>query len=162
VARSLRWYRPTPDDWDAKPVKVLTGGNFAEVALDPTKSVFVEFYAPWCGHCKQLTPIWEKLGEAFEAYGDVVVGQLDSTANEIKEVAIESFPTLKFFPKGDGAEVVDCTVERTFEALAGWLAEQAGVAVPATGDAAEPVADDGHMGGGDGPPPGAGDSHDEL
>ena len=33
----------TPDDWDAKPVKILTGKNFKEVALNPEKGVFVEF-----------------------------------------------------------------------------------------------------------------------
>jgi len=151
----------TPADWDAKPVKVLTGGNFAEVALDPTKSVFVEFYAPWCGHCKQLTPIWQKLAAAYEVYNDVVVAQLDSTANEIKDVSIESFPTLKLFPKGDGAEVIDCTAERTYDGLSTWLAEQARVKPPVVGELAADI-DDANMGGGDGPPPDDSEKHDEL
>ena len=109
-----------PEDWDKAPVKVLVGKNFNEVARDENKDVLVEFYAPWCGHCKKLAPIWDELAEKFEDRDDIVVAKMDSTANELPDIKIQSFPTLKFFPKG-GAEVVDYSGERTLEALAKFL-----------------------------------------
>jgi len=50
----------------------------------------------------------------------VVIAKMDSTANEIEEVKVQSFPTLKYFPK-DSDEVVDYNGERTLEAMAKFI-----------------------------------------
>ncbi|XP_063623680.1 protein disulfide-isomerase [Cydia splendana] len=104
-----------PADWAAKPVKVLVATNFDEVVFDPTKKVLVEFYAPWCGHCKQLVPIYDKLGEHFEADDDVVIAKIDATANELEHTKITSFPTIKLYTKDN--QVKDYNGERTLAGM---------------------------------------------
>merc|ERR1712123_74480 len=94
-----------PEDWDKEGVKVL-----------------VEFYAPWCGHCKQLTPIWDKLGEKYADHESIVIAKMDSTVNELEEVKVQGFPTIKLFKKGSN-EVVDYNGDRTEEGFTKFLEE---------------------------------------
>ncbi|XP_075979273.1 protein disulfide isomerase [Anticarsia gemmatalis] len=118
-----------PSDWAAKPVKVLVATNFDEVVFDTNKKVLVEFYAPWCGHCKQLVPIYDKLGEHFEKDDDVVIAKMDATANELEHTKITSFPTIKLYTKDN--QVRDYNGERTLAAMTKF--------VETDGEGAEPV-----------------------
>ncbi|GAB4855640.1 hypothetical protein Ancab_024261 [Ancistrocladus abbreviatus] len=89
-------------------VVILTPDNFDEIVLDKSKDVLVEFYAPWCGHCKALAPTYEMVSTAFKLEEDVVIANVD--ADKYKDLAekygVSGYPTLKFFPKGnkDGEE----------------------------------------------------------
>ena len=105
-----------PENWDSEPVKVLVGKNFNDVALDKSKHVFVEFYAPWCEHCKSLAPIWDKLGEEFRDDDSVLIAKMDATANEVEGINVEVYPALKMWIK-ETNKVVDFNGARDFETL---------------------------------------------
>jgi protein disulfide-isomerase-like protein len=70
-------------------VQVLVGRTFDKVVFDETKDVLVEFYAPWCGHCKSLAPIYDELAQKVKAVNPhIVIAKVDATANEIEGVPI--------------------------------------------------------------------------
>ncbi len=89
---------PVPENNNG-PVKTIVGNNWQDIVADPTKDVLVKYYAPWCGHCKSLAPIWTELGQFVEGLEDVVIAKMDSTTNEVAGVAVKSYPTLIYYPK---------------------------------------------------------------
>ena len=64
-------------------LQVVVGENFNEIVNDPTKDVLIEFYAPWCGHCKSLEPKYAELGEKLKDSKDIVIAKMDATANDV-------------------------------------------------------------------------------
>ncbi|XP_076816985.1 protein disulfide-isomerase A3-like [Clavelina lepadiformis] len=90
---------PIPEAND-DPVTVVVGKTFDEIVMDESKDVLIEFYAPWCGHCKSLEPKWNELGEKMKDNEDVVIAKMDATANETpKEYAVSGYPTIYWAPK---------------------------------------------------------------
>lgn len=114
---------PVPESNEG-PVRVIVGTQFKEIVLDDTKDVFVKYYAPWCGHCKKLAPIWDELAEAYASNTDLVIAKFDATANEAEGVNVRGYPTLIFYPKG-GSEPVTYDGDRDLEGFKNWLNENA-------------------------------------
>ncbi|KAM0948483.1 putative protein disulfide-isomerase [Dioscorea sansibarensis] len=86
-------------------VLILNEENFNQVVLDETKDVLVEFYAPWCGHCKSLAPTYEKVANVYKLDEGVVIANLDADKHKdlAEKYGVSGYPTLKFFPKNNKA-----------------------------------------------------------
>lgn len=110
---------PIPETQD-EPVTVVVGKQFDQIVMDDSKDVFVEFYAPWCGHCKRLKPTWDELGEKFAEVKDkITVAKMDATENDLPgnvPFKIAGFPTIKFKPAGS-SEFIDYSGDRSLDSL---------------------------------------------
>ena len=76
----------------------LTPANF-DVVVNGERDVLVEFFAPWCGHCKSLAPKYELLGKAFANEDKVVIAKVDADKHRTlgERFGVSGFPTLKYF-----------------------------------------------------------------
>jgi protein disulfide-isomerase-like protein len=94
----------------ATSVVVLDESNFDAVVLDNTKDVLVEFYAPWCGHCKKLAPDYEVAAASLAGENGVVVASVDADKHKSlgERFGVTGFPTLKFFPKVSKGGAILC------------------------------------------------------
>ncbi|XP_077347993.1 protein disulfide-isomerase A4 [Lithobates pipiens] len=83
------------------PVKIVVGKTFDEIVMDAKSDVLIEFYAPWCGHCKALEPVFNDLGKKYRSVQNIVIAKMDATANDLPndKYKVEGFPTIYFAPK---------------------------------------------------------------
>ncbi|XP_071776349.1 protein disulfide-isomerase A6 [Centroberyx gerrardi] len=91
-----------------KDVVELTDDNFDKLVLDGDAVWMVEFFAPWCGHCKNLEPEWAAAAAAVkeQTKGKVRLGAVDATVHQSvsSRYGIRGFPTIKVFRKGEEPE----------------------------------------------------------
>ncbi|VDN51252.1 unnamed protein product [Dracunculus medinensis] len=63
-------------------VKVIVGRSFKKMVMESDQDILLEFYAPWCGHCKKLAPIYDELGKKL-ARENIMIAKMDATANDV-------------------------------------------------------------------------------
>jgi protein disulfide-isomerase A1 len=117
---------PIPDEPTDGGVTIVVGKNFDEIVKDKTKDVLLEVYAPWCGHCKSLEPIYKKLAKRFAKVDSVVIAKMDGTENEHADVDVKGFPTILFFPADGEKQVINFEGgDRSLKALTKFIKKNA-------------------------------------
>ena len=84
--------------------QTFTDSNFEGDVLGGKGIVVVDFFAPWCGPCKMMAPVIDKLATEYE--GKVVIGKLDIDVNPqaSQKYEVQSIPTVIFFKDGQVVE----------------------------------------------------------
>ena len=105
---------------DSKDVIELTDSNFEKMVLESDDIWLVEFFAPWCGHCKNLAPEWARA--ATELKGKVKLGALDATVHQstAQKYGIRGYPTIKYFGPGSKANAEEYDGGRTSSDIVTW------------------------------------------
>lgn len=132
IAPSIK-SEPVPETQEG-PVYVAVANNWEDIVMNNDKDVLVEFYAPWCGHCKSLAPKYEELAKLYfdnPEYADkVMVVKVDATSNDVP-VDIQGFPTIKLYKSGAKESPIDYTGTRTLEDLANFIKDNGSFGVDA-------------------------------
>jgi len=118
--------QPIPEKNDL-PVKVVVGETFRDIVLDPKKDVLLEMYAPWCGHCKKLEPVYNQLAETLKDTENLVIAKMDAVANDSPHPKYQArgFPTILFAPAGNKENPIPYSGERNEKAFIDFLKQKA-------------------------------------
>jgi len=86
--------------------------------------VFMFYYAPWCGHCKKLHPVFEELATELKDVPHLVIASFDATNNDVEGITVTGFPTLAFYSKENKKEPTIYKGDRSKTDLLNFLKNQ--------------------------------------
>ena len=81
-------------------IKAVTDANFATEVLHSSQPVLVDFWAPWCGPCRALTPVLEELAVSYTDQVIVAKVNIDENPQTPSQYGVMSIPTLILYKNG--------------------------------------------------------------
>lgn len=111
-----------------EPVKVVVGKTYDSIVLNNKDDVLLEFYAPWCGHCKKLEPKYTALAKSWESVKGLTIAKIDATLNDTP-FSVEGFPTIVLFPADKKASPITYDGNRSVADLKKFIYKNASAGV---------------------------------
>ncbi|KAK4984380.1 hypothetical protein LTR50_006635 [Elasticomyces elasticus] len=113
----------------SSPVLQVDGNSYDRLIAKSNHTSIVEFYAPWCGHCKSLQPAYEKVAKNLKGLAKVAAVNCDEESNKpfCGSMGVQGFPTLKIVrpgKKGGKPTVEDYQGQRTAKAIVDAVVEK--------------------------------------
>ncbi len=78
----------------------LKDGEFEKEVIDSQEPVLIDFWAPWCGPCKMMSPVVDQIAEKYKGRVKVFKMNIEENLNTPTKYGIVSIPTLKMFKNG--------------------------------------------------------------
>ena len=119
----------------------LKGGFNVEAFENSSEPTLVLFYAPWCGHCKKLEPVYNQFQQSYSGPAKVVSVNCDENKEIAQQHGIKGFPTIRLYRNGmsNASDFDEYSGERTLGGLTSYLSQNVTGQIASGPDQAAPV-----------------------
>jgi protein disulfide isomerase len=99
--------QPVPENHYEGNVRIVVGNNFEEIVYDEENDVLINFFTPECHECDEFASTYSLLADTLADVGGLVIAKVDAASNEIENLHLRRFPTLRLYPRDQKDTPVD-------------------------------------------------------